>query len=292
MLARPGKPFDSDDHLFEIKWDGTRGLLFVDGRGKYRLLNRRRIDMTDRYPEFAPFGKLPAGTILDGEVVVLQEGRPSFAALQAREHLQDPHKIHIRSKALPATFIVFDQLYERFKPIMSQSLMQRRERLQRTVDKLASKHLVMSQGITGQGAAYFEACCAQRLEGVIAKRLSNHYLPGKRTEAWQKIKRQETIACVIIGFVPEGADDLSSIIVASDVDGTLTCLGKVGTGFNTELRKRMVTAMRARLRHSPVAACKMAALWVEPELYCTVRCMERTKHGQLRAPVFGELYGI
>ena len=46
MLATPGEAFDSDDYLFEIKWDGTRALAFADGVGEYRLANRRRVDLT------------------------------------------------------------------------------------------------------------------------------------------------------------------------------------------------------------------------------------------------------
>jgi bifunctional non-homologous end joining protein LigD len=71
MLAKIGEPFDSPDYFFEIKWDGTRCLCFVDRAlpAGYRLVNRRRIDMTERYPEFAFLRRLPDGTGLDGEVV-------------------------------------------------------------------------------------------------------------------------------------------------------------------------------------------------------------------------------
>ncbi len=60
MLARPGAPFDSDAHLFEIKWDGTRMLAFVEQNG-IRLINRHRAERTVQYPELAPLTELPAG---------------------------------------------------------------------------------------------------------------------------------------------------------------------------------------------------------------------------------------
>src|SRR5262249_4361386 len=84
MLSTPTQPFDSDDYVFEIKWDGTRVLAFIEDGG-HRLMNRRRINMTERYPEFAFFKDLPSGTVLDGEVVVLVGGRPDFGKLQSRE---------------------------------------------------------------------------------------------------------------------------------------------------------------------------------------------------------------
>src|SRR5207249_12202150 len=70
MLAKPGAPFDSSEHLFEIKWDGTRVLAFVESHN-YRLVNRHRADVTERYPELKFLNDLSAGTVLDGEVVVL-----------------------------------------------------------------------------------------------------------------------------------------------------------------------------------------------------------------------------
>src|SRR5438445_54968 len=75
MLATPAEPFDSDDFLFEIKWDGIRCLAFIED-GAYRLVNRRRLEMTERYPEFAFLNALPSGTVFDGEMIVLKNVRP------------------------------------------------------------------------------------------------------------------------------------------------------------------------------------------------------------------------
>lgn len=83
MLAQEGTPFDSPEHLFEIKWDGTRVLAFIDQSG-YRLVNRNRADVTDRYPELGFLATLPAGIVLDGEIVVLRQGKPDFRLLLSR----------------------------------------------------------------------------------------------------------------------------------------------------------------------------------------------------------------
>jgi ATP-dependent DNA ligase len=139
MLAKPGMPFDSDEHLFEVKWDGTRTLVFVDQDG-YRLVNRRQADMTDRYPEFAFLRNMPRGTVLDGEMVVLCDGKPDFALLQSREHLALPRKIQSLAQTLPATLIVFDQLYENYKPLTARPLSERRERLRQLVEDCGDPH--------------------------------------------------------------------------------------------------------------------------------------------------------
>jgi ATP-dependent DNA ligase len=290
MLARAGKPFDSDEYQFEVKWDGTRCLCFRDAY-RCRLINRRRVEMFDRYPELSVLSRLPKGTVLDGEIVVMKGGKPDFPSLLSRDLATDPLKVKLLAKTLPASYVVFDQLYVDFASQMKKPLVERRKILRRTVGKLRSARVVFSQGIVGEGRAMFAEAVKSGLEGIVAKRLASDYRPGHRSDAWIKIKRQETIACAIIGYVPQGEDDFSALIVAGESEGVLTALGKVGTGFNAALRARLNAAFAKRLRTSPVVSCKIRGKWLEPTLYCTVRCMERTASGQLRAPVFGELYG-
>src|SRR5687767_938708 len=71
MLAKPAQPFDDSQYLFEPKWDGTRAMAFVDGGGKFRVLNRRRREIGWRYPELSFLADLAPGTVLDGEMVCL-----------------------------------------------------------------------------------------------------------------------------------------------------------------------------------------------------------------------------
>src|SRR5262245_30410541 len=83
MMAQFGQRFDSPDYLFEVNSDGVRCLAFIDHAlpCRYRFVNRRRVDMTDRYPEFAFLGTLPDGTVLDGEMAVLRDGKSDFGLL-------------------------------------------------------------------------------------------------------------------------------------------------------------------------------------------------------------------
>ena len=100
MLAQPGTPFDSDRHLFEVKWDGTRALAFIDRDG-YRLLNRRRAEIASRYPELECLRGLRPGTVLDGEVVVLRDGKPDFGLLMSREQTRTEIRIRASARATP-----------------------------------------------------------------------------------------------------------------------------------------------------------------------------------------------
>ncbi len=193
MLAQPGVPFDSAEHLFEIKWDGTRVLAFVDSRS-YRLVNRHRADVTDRYPELGFLSNLPMGMVLDGEVVVLRQGKPDFRLLLSRNQARASLRIHSLARTFPATYIVFDLLYDRFESLTALPLRARRQRLEAVVRACANARLVFSEGIVGSGRAFFEAVCRQGLEGVVAKRLDGRYRPGRRD--WIKIKpRLDSMTC-------------------------------------------------------------------------------------------------
>jgi bifunctional non-homologous end joining protein LigD len=295
MLAMSGEPFDSSDHLFEIKWDGTRSLCYIEDGG-VRLMNRRKVNMTFRYPDLSFLSDLPIGTVLDGEIIVMREGIPHFDSLQVREQSRTQLKIEGAAMARPASFIAFDCLYDRYNNVMSETLVDRRSRARDAIAALKNPRLIMSEGVTGDGCAYFEQACAKNLEGMMAKVLTSEYLPGKRSDCWIKIKRHQNLATVVIGFTQEETGtkkDFAALIVATpEEDGTLCAVGKVGSGFNEIVRNKINEFLWSHIRDTPVVPCKeKGGIWVEPELYCMVRCMERTSTGQLRAPVFGGLYG-
>src|SRR6185436_12202218 len=92
------------------------------------------------------------------------------------------------------------------------------------------------------GIEYFKQVEARGLEGVIAKRRDSAYLPGKRADAWLKIKRSMEVPCVIIGFEVEGKDDFAALVLAATDgggEGDLAYVGKVGTGFTADLRRQI-----------------------------------------------------
>jgi ATP-dependent DNA ligase len=295
MLAKPGKPFDSDRYLFEVKWDGTRAITYVDAPGRLRIMNRRKHDIAWRYPEFQFLAQeLRPGTVLDGEIVVLDKfGKPDFSALQSREQVRPTARWKRQVRQRPATYMVFDQLYDEYRTLMSWRCEERRDMAARTVRDLGSRYAVMSEGVIGAGIEYFKRADWRGLEGVVAKRIDSPYLPGKRTDAWVKIKRSVEIPCVVIGFDPEGTKDFGALLVAAQPtpgEGELAFCGKVGSGFDAALRSEINALLWWHLRNDPVVPCgQKRARWVDPVIYCTVRCMERTASGQMRAPAFGRL---
>lgn len=281
------EPFDSDTHLFEIKWDGIRALTFVEA-GDYRALTRNRQDLKPSYPELAPLARLPDGTVLDGELVVMEGERPSFSRALERMQARARLRVEALARSSPALYVVFDLLYLAEQPLLARPLRERRERLQALLAELAEPRIVFSDGVVGPGRAFFDEVRARALEGLVAKDLDGAYLPGKRTRSWVKVKTTRTVPCAILGYVADERGDLTSLIVALEEDGRLVSVGRVGSGLSDELRARLLALCRAQPRATPFVPCAEAGIWVEPGLFCSVSYLERTTNG-LRAPVFAGL---
>ena len=187
MLATASPPFDSQDHLFEIKWDGVRCLTAVD-HNRVRLWGRELADYTDRYPEMDVLRKLPQGTLVDGELVVLRKGRAELDAILRRHQLTSRFKTKLASRHTPVLYVVFDVLVHAGTPVMGKSLRERRRILADLLLPLEARRVVFSDGVVGTGKAMFEDVVLQGHEGVMAKHLSSRYLPGRRSSCWRKIK--------------------------------------------------------------------------------------------------------
>jgi len=188
MLAkRAGAPFDSDKHLFEIKWDGLRCLAFIEG-GRVRLQSRQLTELTLQFPELGCLARLPSGTVLDGELVVMDSGKPSLSKIQQRAPLQDHQRIQWLSRTSPATYLLFDLLYFEGQPLLGSPLSFRREKLQQLFGRLRVPGVVVTGGARTHGRQLFAQVTRLGLEGIVAKRLDGPYLPGRRSVHWLKIK--------------------------------------------------------------------------------------------------------
>ncbi len=288
MLARASEPFDSDHFLFELKWDGIRALVFRD-RGGYRIRNRHGVDVTCRYPEFDCFTGLERGAVLDGEIVVLRDGKPDFSLVQSRDKSASALRQRTSARAYRATFIAFDQLYTRYRSLVGEALEERRRCLRETVAALSQARLIFSEGVVGRGVRLFEELSRQELEGVMAKRLGSRYRAGKRHPAWLKIKPKRRLVCSIMGFVPAADGGFKCLVLAAQEEGELRCVGRVTSGFTAPVRRHLSALLWRRRRASPLVSCRGRALWVEPGLYLTVNYLGRTQRGSLRSPVFERL---
>ena len=135
MLAVSAAPFDASDYLFEVKWDGVRALAAVDAHA-WRLWGRRGSDYTTRYPEWEVLRQLPAGTLVDGELVVFRDGRADLARLLQRHHLVDGLKIRQARRWCPVHYVLFDLLYHAGQCLLHEPLARRRAVLERALHRI------------------------------------------------------------------------------------------------------------------------------------------------------------
>ena len=284
MLASSGECFDSDDYLFEIKWDGFRAICYIEN-GQYRLVGRRRSDYTAQFPELSPLAKLPEGTVLDGEIVAMVDGKPDFVSLLTRQRNHGTSHRHHQ-----ITFVVFDLLYQEFQPMLEIGCEERRHALQQVLSRSPHHRIILSRSVVGEGKLYFEQVQTMGLEGMVAKKRAGKYEPGKRTGSWIKCKASRKIVCAIIGY-ELNESRLKSLIIAAPVEGELKWIGQVGSGFTHSMQTKLLDLLRARTCKQPIVPCTIKGMWVVPDLFCNVSFLEWTNTGKLRGPVFESLHG-
>ncbi|MBW3591136.1 MAG: non-homologous end-joining DNA ligase [Actinobacteria bacterium] len=285
-------PFDSPDHVFEVKWDGVRVLAFCDRSGT-RLTSRAKRDVTHQYPEFKDLHTRlePATAVLDGEIVALDfAGRPSFELLQKRINVARPTDIARSAAGQPLQLVLFDLLFADGRWLGNLPLAERIVFLDGAVR--FGDRILRSEPISEYGLALFEAARARGLEGVVAKRSASHYVPGKRTRDWLKIKTVYDLDCVVCGYTAGNNSRSSSVgaLLLGVYEGTeLRHVGSVGTGFDEStlaaLRRRLDSLRKDKgpFRETvPVRGVR----WVEPLLVCKVEYRELTAAKKLRAPSF------
>lgn len=296
MLATlAASPFDDPAWGFEPKWDGIRAIAVCDT--ETRLVSRNGRDVTAAYPELNTLhDRLVAlEAIVDGEIVALEGGKPSFQRLQQRMHVRDPHRVERLAQTAPVTFMVFDLLYIDGEDVTSLDLMERRGRLDEAL--VPSDTVQLSPVIEGEGHALFRAAADQGLEGVVAKKLSSRYEPGVRSRSWQKIKVTFDADIVVVGWTEgEGrrAQRLGSLVMAVYEDGDLRYVGNVGTGFDSAGLEEALSRLGKLDETEPPFGPEVIrsrpelrrAHWVAPKLVARVEHRQLTDAGRLRAPSF------
>jgi DNA ligase D-like protein (predicted ligase) len=284
MLAASGQPFDSEEYLFEIKWDGVRALAAVT-MDRCQVWGRNCADYSGRYPELNVLSRLPVGTVVDGELVLLRDGLPDLAALLHRHPLVRPEQIRRASQLSPVRYVLFDLLTQEGRSLLAEPLHERRARLAELVAKLAEPGVVLSEGVIGTGQEYCQRVMSQGHEGVMAKRLTSHYFPGRRSPSWRKIKPAQEVPCVVIGYTP-GQHGIRSLLVAAVRAGALRYVGRLASGMSERVASELQQRLSAARRAAPVVPCPHRALWVEPTVYCRAKFLRWTAQGHLRDAVF------
>ncbi|MGE5832672.1 MAG: non-homologous end-joining DNA ligase [Methanomicrobiales archaeon] len=288
MLARTAEaPFSSPDWIFEVKWDGIRAIAYI--RETLALLSRSGRDLSGQFPELREIRDLAPGTVLDGEIIVLANGRNDMQALLGRFQETDPEKIRSDSLTLPATYVAFDILEADGKPLLRLPLEERQRILGERVKE--GKYLVRSVAVRGDGEPYYAEAVRRGLEGIMAKRLGSPYEPGVRSDSWLKVKALRTCDCVVFGYTRgEGAraGTFGALVLGLFDDGKAVPVGRVGTGFDgRDLEGILASLAPFRSERPTLAGAERGEItWTVPHMVIEVAYQAVTREGRLRMPRF------
>jgi DNA ligase D-like protein (predicted ligase)/DNA ligase D-like protein (predicted 3'-phosphoesterase) len=293
MLAQSAdEPPDPEHYLYEVKWDGIRAMVALD-EGEVRIRGRNQHDMTGTFPELLiPDQAFRATSALfDAEIVCLDDaGKPVFQNVIHRIQQRTKGAIERARTRYPAVCYVFDCLYLDGRPIVNEPLVRRRAWMEDVIKRDTPYRV--SEAVT-EGVELFKAAVNMGLEGIMAKERNSMYRPGTRSAQWLKIKKRQTMECVIIGYTKGkgGRGALFGALHLAVREGNdLRYLGKVGTGFDVKSMKETFAHLRNMKRiERPIKEKPLddaQSVWIEPKVMCEVQFASLTKDGMLREPVF------
>jgi DNA ligase D-like protein (predicted ligase) len=277
--------------IWEIKFDGYRALAIKSGTG-VALFSRRRKSLNSQFPYIVEaLDDLPAGTVVDGEVVAIDEsGRPDFNMLQ-----------NFRAEASRIHYYIFDLLCWKGRDLTRLPLIERRALLKSLV-VVKDKRIKTSDYVEAAPNDLLSAVREQRLEGIIGKQKDSQYQPGKRSGAWIKYRVNRGQEFVIGGYFP-GPHGFDSLIVGYYDGDKLMYVARTRNGFVPASRRQVFS----KLKHLVTSSCPFVnlpetrrsrfgeelnaekmkkAVWLKPEAVAQVEFLEWTEGDRLRHSKF------
>jgi len=288
LLLRTDRLPEGAQWAYELKLDGYRAIAIKSG-GKVHLRSRNDKDFNSHYPAIvAALAALPDDTVIDGEVVALDEsGRPSFNTLQ-----------NFGSSHAALFYYVFDVLVLAGHDVMGEPLAARRKLLhQRVLPKLADP-IRESSVLDATLPDLIASVRAQGLEGIVAKRLDSRYEPGQRSGAWQKMRINRGQEFVIGGYTV-GGRTFDALVFGYYEGQRLMYAARTRNGFTPASREELMQRMRplatatcpfanlpethaGRWGVGLTAAKMMDCRWLKPVLVGQFEFVEWTPDGHLR----------
>ncbi len=197
MLAKVAEEAFSDkDWIFEVKWDGFRAIAYVEE--PFSLKSRNGKELKQNFPDLQELNKLARNIVVDGEIIVMREGKPDFQSLLERGQAVSTKEVQRQEDRAPAVYIVFDILEKDGKSITELPLMERKAILKDSLKE--GSNVLLCDFIEEKGEAYFKLALEKGLEGVVAKKKDSVYEEGLRTGSWLKLKKLKTCDSVIFGY--------------------------------------------------------------------------------------------
>ncbi len=279
--------------LHEVKWDGMRVLVEVSA-GRPRIWSRNELDATVTFPELHGIAGGPLegrDAVLDGEVVAFLDGVPTFGALADRMHVSSARRAAQLAESNPVTLLVFDLLRLDGVDLTGKPLSERRTALEGL--GLLDAHWQVPEAYD-DGPMLLEATAAQRLEGIVSKKRSSRYHPGRRSADWLKFPHRDVGSYVVGGWRHEtdSTSRLGAVLVGEPTPDGLVYRGRVGSGIAGKTGQRLLEHLRPLLTDASPFADEVpkvdasGTVWVRPEVVVDIAALGFTPAKRLRQPSY------
>ncbi|MCX5239772.1 DNA ligase [Streptomyces prunicolor] len=266
---------------FEVKLDGHRTVLWRTGE-TVRLQARSGREVTSSWMDVAVAGMdLPPGTVLDGEAVVVVDGRISFEAAQSRA-ASGPARARQLAERYPALYIVWDVLALPSGDVRARPYVERRGLLLDVLESLSRPSPIQAVSATDDAEvaqAWYDTLQDTGVEGVVCKLAGSPYRPG-RSSSWRKVRHAETVDADVVGFtgsavrpralvvrLPDGRTALTQALsapLAAQVSGHIAVSGPSGRArtargdvYATVGSGLVVEVLAGTSRHSVVSVTRL-----------------------------------
>ena len=269
-------PFDFENkYLYEIKFDGIRALIYVS-REKINIRTRNNVDVTHLFPELDGIRNIVGRDfcIFDGEIVLFDNGKPSFSSLQKRLRIKNAERIKKMSLDNPVQFVVFDIIYQN-RDLTNKTLVERKKILDQYKD---TDYFVKSKAYS-DGKKLFASVKKMGLEGIVAKEKTSKYYVNKRSNVWIKLKNYQTDEFYIGGYVKNST--CYSLLLGEKKNNKLYYVGKIKVSNNKDITKEVLAKKKIS---NPFCNYEGDGMFVEPNIKITINYLEKTKGNLLRHP--------
>lgn len=276
LLEEVMKPFNDQAYIFELKFDGIRCLILINN-GDIIIRSRNGVILNDIYPELVRIKDISEDIcIFDGEIVLLENGKPTFTRVMERFRLKDKYKINKFKEENPVTFVVFDILYKS-KDLTNLSLIERKKILDKFKD---TDIFVKSKYMEEKGKELFNVVKKNNLEGIVAKKKDSKYYYGIRTKDWLKIKNWISEEFYICGYEFTKGNTVINVILGEKRYNDYHYVGKVIMGEKNGLYNKIINSkvVKNYLNNYDIKDEKI----INPKYKITISYIERTKDNLLR----------
>ena len=277
LLQELEQPFQDQDYLYEIKFDGIRAFIYASKK-EFKILSRNGHDLTQKYPELKEIQKVVHNheVIFDGEIIATKDGFPSFSLLQKRNRVKNISDQLVNE--IPVNFVVFDLLYDN-QDVTHFSLIKRKQLLAKYSD---SKYFIKSK-IYNDGISLFSIVKKYGLEGIVAKKKNSKYFFGERTSDWIKIKNIKVDHFLVHGY--QEKTNTYSLLLGEYKNDQLCYVGKVSISKRHSILNDLKKIKKV---NNQFVNFDEKAIYLKPIKIVRIRYLERTKSGVLRHATFDE----